>query len=250
MGYPFENFQEALDSEFTCAICLGVFEDPVQGRCGHAFCRSCITRWISPSKFECPLDKSRILPEDLVPVCVQLASFLKKQKLQCVNSGCSDIVLLGAMSTHRQECLQEQLMCPGCDEMLTRNSLRAHKCAWESDENDSVVEIARRHGPSVSVGVRVAVGQPDRSVAVSDQTGRFDQHRTRYIPLAAPAQTSNVLNRIFAHPHVSAQPVISTPSRPRVFNNIFSQPLPQPLPNTRRATGIEFAIRQLRRNQQ
>ncbi|KAL0224928.1 hypothetical protein RCL1_002840 [Eukaryota sp. TZLM3-RCL] len=34
-------------SAFECLICLGDFTDPCSLPCGHSFCRSCITKWLS-----------------------------------------------------------------------------------------------------------------------------------------------------------------------------------------------------------
>ncbi|KAL0220315.1 hypothetical protein RCL1_000169 [Eukaryota sp. TZLM3-RCL] len=34
-------------SVFECSICLRDFTDPASLPCGHSFCRSCITKWLS-----------------------------------------------------------------------------------------------------------------------------------------------------------------------------------------------------------
>ncbi|XP_069491019.1 E3 ubiquitin-protein ligase TRIM39-like [Ambystoma mexicanum] len=47
---------QALKEEATCSICLEYFTDPVSVECGHAFCRSCITKcWEGlETNFPCP----------------------------------------------------------------------------------------------------------------------------------------------------------------------------------------------------
>uniref|UniRef100_A0A8C4Z4R4 Uncharacterized protein n=1 Tax=Gadus morhua TaxID=8049 RepID=A0A8C4Z4R4_GADMO len=41
---------------FSCSICLDVFNRPVSTPCGHNFCRTCITKyWDEQVKFKCPL---------------------------------------------------------------------------------------------------------------------------------------------------------------------------------------------------
>ncbi|XP_005435185.2 zinc finger protein RFP-like isoform X1 [Falco cherrug] len=52
MQNPVENLQ----SEASCSICLGYFQDPVSIHCGHNFCRVCITRcWEGlEAPFSCP----------------------------------------------------------------------------------------------------------------------------------------------------------------------------------------------------
>ncbi|NWR79769.1 TRI27 protein, partial [Centropus unirufus] len=47
---------QSLQSEASCSICLGFFQDPVSIHCGHNFCRACITRcWEGlEAPFSCP----------------------------------------------------------------------------------------------------------------------------------------------------------------------------------------------------
>ncbi|KAK0150022.1 E3 ubiquitin-protein ligase TRIM11 [Merluccius polli] len=33
------------EDNFSCSICLDVFNSPVSTRCGHNFCRTCITKF-------------------------------------------------------------------------------------------------------------------------------------------------------------------------------------------------------------
>uniref|UniRef100_A0A8C5B924 E3 ubiquitin-protein ligase TRIM39-like n=1 Tax=Gadus morhua TaxID=8049 RepID=A0A8C5B924_GADMO len=44
------------EENFSCSICLDVFNNPVSTPCGHNFCRTCITKyWDEQVKFKCPL---------------------------------------------------------------------------------------------------------------------------------------------------------------------------------------------------
>ncbi|XP_059905197.1 E3 ubiquitin-protein ligase TRIM39-like isoform X2 [Gadus macrocephalus] len=44
------------EENFSCSICLDVFNSPVSTPCGHNFCRTCITKyWDDQVKFKCPL---------------------------------------------------------------------------------------------------------------------------------------------------------------------------------------------------
>ncbi|XP_030211492.1 zinc finger protein RFP-like [Gadus morhua] len=44
------------EENFSCSICLDVFNRPVSTPCGHNFCRTCITKyWDEQVKFKCPL---------------------------------------------------------------------------------------------------------------------------------------------------------------------------------------------------
>ncbi|XP_059905211.1 E3 ubiquitin-protein ligase TRIM39-like isoform X2 [Gadus macrocephalus] len=44
------------EENFSCSICLDVFNSPVSTPCGHNFCRTCVTKyWDEQVKFKCPL---------------------------------------------------------------------------------------------------------------------------------------------------------------------------------------------------
>ncbi|KAM4551929.1 E3 ubiquitin-protein ligase TRIM21-like [Odontesthes bonariensis] len=46
------------EDQFLCSICLDVFTDPVTTRCGHNFCKSCITQhWDVNVLYKCPMCK-------------------------------------------------------------------------------------------------------------------------------------------------------------------------------------------------
>nr|XP_033799899.1 uncharacterized protein LOC117360313 [Geotrypetes seraphini] len=74
-GNAVENLQE----EATCSICLDYFKDPVMTKCGHNFCRSCISLcWqsLDSSSFTCPQCRKRSHKPLLTPNR-QLASMVK-----------------------------------------------------------------------------------------------------------------------------------------------------------------------------
>ncbi|XP_056445507.1 E3 ubiquitin-protein ligase TRIM39-like [Gadus chalcogrammus] len=44
------------EDNLLCSICLDVFRNPVSTRCGHNFCRTCITKfWDKKQKYNCPI---------------------------------------------------------------------------------------------------------------------------------------------------------------------------------------------------
>ena len=46
-GYDLEFVQATMDRRYTCPICMLIMRDPIQTRCGHRFCDSCLRYWIS-----------------------------------------------------------------------------------------------------------------------------------------------------------------------------------------------------------
>ncbi|XP_063740135.1 E3 ubiquitin-protein ligase TRIM7-like isoform X2 [Eleginops maclovinus] len=49
------------EDQFTCSICLDVFNNPVSTSCGHSFCQACISSYwdgkVGAKTYECPLCK-------------------------------------------------------------------------------------------------------------------------------------------------------------------------------------------------
>ena len=44
------------EENFSCSICLDVFNSPVTTACGHNFCRTCITKfWDEQVQYKCPV---------------------------------------------------------------------------------------------------------------------------------------------------------------------------------------------------
>uniref|UniRef100_A0A8D1QN54 Tripartite motif containing 35 n=1 Tax=Sus scrofa TaxID=9823 RepID=A0A8D1QN54_PIG len=61
---PSRSFKE----ELLCAVCYDPFRDAVTLRCGHNFCRGCVTRcWEVQVAPTCPVCKDRAAPSDLRP---------------------------------------------------------------------------------------------------------------------------------------------------------------------------------------
>lgn len=59
---PSDSFKE----ELLCAVCYDPFSDAVTLRCGHNFCRACVTRsWEMQVAPACPVCKDRAVPTDL-----------------------------------------------------------------------------------------------------------------------------------------------------------------------------------------
>lgn len=60
------TLSRSIKEELLCAVCYDPFRDAVTLRCGHNFCRECVTRcWEVQTTPTCPVCKDRVVPADL-----------------------------------------------------------------------------------------------------------------------------------------------------------------------------------------
>uniref|UniRef100_A0A3Q4HR27 RING-type domain-containing protein n=1 Tax=Neolamprologus brichardi TaxID=32507 RepID=A0A3Q4HR27_NEOBR len=60
----FAEMMSRFQHQFTCSICLEVFNKPVTTPCGHSFCQTCISSYWdgnSTKMYQCPLCKESFL---------------------------------------------------------------------------------------------------------------------------------------------------------------------------------------------
>ena len=60
----FETLELNRERFLNCPIHLETLEDPVQGPCGHVFCRKCLQTWLQKKEF-CPICKKPIKQSSL-----------------------------------------------------------------------------------------------------------------------------------------------------------------------------------------
>lgn len=73
--------------------------------CEHAFCRACITEWLSRQP-TCPVDRNAITAANLRAVPRILRNLLSRLSIACDNEiyGCTIVVKLDALASHLEEC--------------------------------------------------------------------------------------------------------------------------------------------------
>lgn len=92
---------------FKCAICLDIFEAPVELTCGHMFCSSCIKLCFGSSNTsECPECRQRVNYQHVKSPNKKLMSLLHSFNIQCdyANVGCRIVVTLDNLVDHSRKC--------------------------------------------------------------------------------------------------------------------------------------------------
>ncbi|XP_004927168.1 E3 ubiquitin-protein ligase NRDP1 isoform X2 [Bombyx mandarina] len=137
MGFEIKRFQGDVDEELICPICSGVLEDPLQApACEHAFCRACITEWISRQP-TCPVDRQTVTASQLRPVPRILRNLLSRLCTSCDNAphGCNAILKLDSLPNHLVECEfnpKRPIPCEaGCGLVIPKDELAQHNCVRE-----------------------------------------------------------------------------------------------------------------------
>lgn len=106
------------------------------GVCEHAFCRSCITEWLTRQP-TCPVDRNNITVANLRPVARILRNLLHRLCIQCDNApyGCTTILKLDGLPAHLDQCEhnpKRPLPCEkGCGFVIPKDELKDHNCARE-----------------------------------------------------------------------------------------------------------------------
>ncbi|XP_072940359.1 E3 ubiquitin-protein ligase NRDP1 isoform X1 [Epargyreus clarus] len=137
MGFEIKRFQGDVDEELICPICSGVLEDPLQApACEHAFCRACITEWISRQP-TCPVDRQAVTASQLRPVPRILRNLLSRLCTSCDNAphGCIAVLKLDSLASHLVECEfnpKRPMPCEaGCGLVIPKDELAEHNCVRE-----------------------------------------------------------------------------------------------------------------------
>ncbi|XP_056634497.1 E3 ubiquitin-protein ligase NRDP1 [Diorhabda carinulata] len=137
MGFELNRFQGEVDEELVCPICSGVLEDPIQALvCEHAFCKACITEWISRQP-TCPVDRQIVTSPQLRQVPRIIRNLLSRLCITCDNAqyGCTRVLKLDALATHLEECEhnpKRPLPCEqGCGLIIPKDELKDHNCVKE-----------------------------------------------------------------------------------------------------------------------
>ena len=116
--YGEERFENAVDHDLHCVICMNVLKEPVMCQNNqHYFCKACITRHLVQSEM-CPTCREELNVETLKKPPRILMKFLSNLNIRCENyeRGCLGFVKLGDIRNHTGNCGFAPVKCSndGC----------------------------------------------------------------------------------------------------------------------------------------
>ena len=170
MGFDLDRFEGSIDSELKCAICCGVFEDPLQAAdCEHIFCSKCIHEWLRTSS-TCPVDRKPLDCDHLQAAPRIVRNLLNRLKIRCdfQPTGCQIWLTMEQLNTHRYQCEHNPdapRPCPRrCGANVIGRLLEQHDCVRELRQMLSEQQLAIGElRASVSHLLRLANEQRDAS---------------------------------------------------------------------------------------
>ena len=131
-GFDTNRFQSlAIVEGFTCCICLGVLKDPKQCENNeHYFCSGCIKTHLETSH-SCPMCQDKLTLETLRKAPRIVEETVSRLKIKCDHAarGCEEVVELGALQAHLENCDFKPVSCSnqGCDEVVNKRDVRQHE---------------------------------------------------------------------------------------------------------------------------
>jgi len=177
------DYQEEVDEDLMCQICLQPFVSPTDTPCSHTFCQACISSYLRVNA-SCPICRKPLNEITCTPSNLVLKRLLDKLPVICPHAdSCSEILQRGNLEDHlRYRCEGTLVACQyagaGCTFRGPAKKVREHQadCPFKKEgitrlpilEGEvSHVEIPRT---SASLGVTIVGGSdtPLRCVVVQE----------------------------------------------------------------------------------
>ena len=131
-GYDTSRFQSAIDDGFICCICLCVLKDPMQCENNeHYFCSGCIKEHLKKTSHSCPVCQDKLTVETLRKAPRIVGDCVSRYKISCdyTTRGCDEVLELGTLQTHVQDCDFMPVSCSnkGCDKIVNKRDVKHHE---------------------------------------------------------------------------------------------------------------------------
>ena len=152
-GYDTSRFQSAIDDGFICCICLCVLKDPMQCENNeHYFCSGCIKEHLKKTSHSCPVCQDKLTVETLRKAPRIVGDCVSRYKISCdyATRGCDEVLELGALQTHVQDCDFMPVSCSneGCDKIVSKRDVKHHEnelCQFKTTTCDDCGEKMPHH---------------------------------------------------------------------------------------------------------
>lgn len=94
------NYQDEVDDDLVCHICLQPLLQPLDTPCGHTFCCKCLRNFLQEKDF-CPLDRKRLHFKLCKKSSILVHKLLDKLLVSCpFSSVCQDVMQRCDLEAH------------------------------------------------------------------------------------------------------------------------------------------------------
>ena len=130
-GYDEKRFQNGVDANFHCPICMNVLKDPMQCRRNEHFCTPRIKRNSEQNSQNCSMCAEALTVETLKEPSRIVMNCLSSLKITCdyASRGCRAEVELGVLKTHVGNCSFSPVACSidGCSMIINKEDKEHHE---------------------------------------------------------------------------------------------------------------------------
>jgi hypothetical protein len=201
----------AVDSRFSCNICLDPVVEPVVTQCGHLYCWPCLYRWLEPGMYPderaslgltarmagnnihefasmvdttrrvCPVCKSACSLQSLVPIYVRSASDVSPVR-ESTSSQEQQEQERAARGSRTSGGISDSVQPPqGTDEISDESR--------HDDDEEQQDTASSRGGPCHEVGHHHAIHGEEEPIGISSSTGLRQRLRFRSQDSEIPSNT-------------------------------------------------------------
>uniref|UniRef100_A0A8C5SMI5 Ligand of Numb protein X 2-like n=1 Tax=Laticauda laticaudata TaxID=8630 RepID=A0A8C5SMI5_LATLA len=151
------NFQDEVDDDLTCHICLQPLLQPMDTPCGHTYCFRCLENFMQEHSF-CPMDRKKLSFQNCRKSSLLVRNLLDKLIVLCpFQEDCAQTMQRCELEAHLQN------RCPGFKKYMERLERKRNPRSRMKGDSLSRLEAKAVKDPEVSNGVSTSV--PGGSVA-------------------------------------------------------------------------------------
>ncbi|XP_061027231.1 ligand of Numb protein X 2 isoform X2 [Eubalaena glacialis] len=138
------NYQDEVDDDLVCHICLQPLLQPLDTPCGHTFCCKCLRNFLQEKDF-CPLDRKRLHFKLCKKSSILVHKLLDKLLVLCpFSSVCQDVVQRCDLEAHLKN------RCPGASHQrvaLERQKTSKTQTEIENENGTTVIDLPATLSP-------------------------------------------------------------------------------------------------------
>ncbi|XP_075040513.1 ligand of Numb protein X 2-like [Mixophyes fleayi] len=179
------NFQDEVDDELVCHICLQPLLQPMDTPCGHTYCYRCLKNFLHEKDF-CPMDRKKLCFQDCHKSSLLVRNLLDKLSVICP--------FLGECKEVMQRCELEPHLRNRCTGFRKYRAAREKSTPASSGKDSRETEVSKTSDiaevlaeSSLAAVVALGTSEPGLVNPAFDENDDDHPHRTSLV-----AETSTV----------------------------------------------------------